>query len=420
MLLTSAAARYLRRGSVPKDFGVSAVIGLPEYADFSRVHRALSAIVARHEALHARYIGGSEPNYKADPIPRPLDTSNKYLDLREVSKAWSNFNESVDADIEFEIRENLSRLAPHEGRLTAAAFVRTSAEINDILILTVHHLPVDGVSWTILLRELSAEIAGTEELLSPQMSCSQWVQQMRALPPRSRPVIDYWKTIWTDPGFPQELCSETVVLSGSIAGPATEKIMKVLPRRYGAAPGDIMLAALGVAIWQVLGRRPTILAQGHGRYGHLLMPNRIDVTNTVGWLADDYPVRIASRVGEVDPLNVAVASLPDNPEDFTLCSYYCEETARDFCIESAPKIYFNYWGLTSSSEGCLSILDVAANQMEIGNADTFQLSLQVRTKIDTALQLEWILNSQLSDSLSMQITERWVQLISGGDPEEPT
>lgn len=421
MLLTSAAARYLKRGSVPKDFGVSAVLGLPEYADLSSVYRALLAIVARHEALHACYIGGHEPKYFVDLDSRSPSGFNRSIDLRAVTKTWSKFDESVDSDVELEIRENLSRLSPDEGRLIAAAFVQTSAGISDILILTVHHLPVDGVSWTVLLRELSAEIAGTGTPTPPQMSCSQWVQQMRILPPRGKQVVDYWKTLWSDPGLPEEMCTEDVVLSGSVAGSATERIMKESPRRYGAAPGDIMLAAFGIAIQQVLGCSPTILAQGHGRYGNLLMPNRVDLTNTVGWLADDFPVRIAALAGDFDPLTVGLASLPDSPEDFTLCSYYCDETAREFCIESAPKLYFNYWGVTPASEGCLSIPpDVAANQMEIGNAGTFQLALQVRTRVDTIVQIEWILYSRLTERVSMLIMKRWTQLISGGYSENST
>lgn len=421
MFLTSAAARYLKRGSTPKDFSVSAVLGIPPYVNFERVRLALIKTVMHHEALHARYIDNADPSYAVDPIDRVLQAPEDYFHLRRCAQAWPVLDDGMDIDIEAAVEENLSFLIPSEGRLTAAVFASGHTEGN-FLVLTVHHLAVDSISWGILLRELSDHIEGISECATPELSCGNWAELMRGLPARSRETTDYWKAKSIDTHFPQQLGIENIIIDGNLTACETVSVMRILPRRYGLTPADIMLLAFGIAIEMTLGFRPTISVQGHGRYGHILPMVQSDLSSTIGWLADDYPVRLGHTLDSADPLAAAASDLPQHPEDFTLSSYYCAETAARFSDSVKPKVYFNYWGTAPTAVGCISIPNISVNRMEIGNSGIFELALQVRVRMDkTESSIQWILNGRLPHTSGVSLMNQWRQLLSNGEslPNSP-
>jgi len=414
MTLTAAAFRYLKNGCEPKDFAVSAVIELPADTSAQEVERSLISIVGRHEALRACYVGGTTPKYVVTAGRGPGDP--ECVDLRECFRKWDLLHDGLDADVDREFCENFRRLSPHEGRHVAAALVHSFSG-DKILLLSVHHLAVDGISWTRLLSELDLEISGRGvDIRPPQLSCGRWVEQMRNLPPRDAETVEQWRDLASDSRLSIERRDDDIVLSGSIAGPAARNVLRTLPKQCAATPGDIMLAAFGIAIARTFGSSPTILVQGHGRYGHLFS-NKFDMTGTVGWLADDYPVRVLDTAGKTDALRSAVANLPRNPEEFALCSFYCDKTAGLFRELPPPAAYFNYWGLAPRRHGRLLIPDISVNRMEVGNAGIAGIAMQVRVKPgDCGMKIEWIMNSRSGFRSASSVMSQWVAILSDGRP----
>ena len=110
--------------------------------DAEALRRALEAVVARHEALRARY-------READGAP-----------AQEIAAPWRFDLPVVDVESEAEAEAWLAAEAWHpfdleRGPLARGALLRLSADAH-VLALNVHHSVGDGWSWGLLLRDLSA------------------------------------------------------------------------------------------------------------------------------------------------------------------------------------------------------------------------------------------------------------------------
>src|SRR5262249_15301859 len=80
-----------------------------------------------------------------------------------------------------------------QGPLVAATYVDFGAQEPGRLLLSIHHLAVDGVSWRILLEDLEAAYAG--RALPPRTSpFGDWAKRLveRAASPELAAELDYW------------------------------------------------------------------------------------------------------------------------------------------------------------------------------------------------------------------------------------
>jgi len=123
--------------------------------DADALRRALTAVVARHEALRARYhaLDGAPVQEVVAPWPLDLPVADVADDAEEAAwlaaEAWRPF------DLE-------------RGPLVRAALLRRP-EGAHVLALNVHHSAGDGWSWGLLLRDLSDAYAAALRGDDPQL-----------------------------------------------------------------------------------------------------------------------------------------------------------------------------------------------------------------------------------------------------------
>ncbi|NEC93469.1 condensation domain-containing protein, partial [Streptomyces sp. SID12501] len=77
------------------------------------------------------------------------------------------------------------RLAPERGRMVQAVWFDSGPDLPGRLLLVIHHLSVDGVSWRILLPEMAAalEAAAAGATFTPEpvgTSFRRWSQHLAA------------------------------------------------------------------------------------------------------------------------------------------------------------------------------------------------------------------------------------------------
>ena len=196
-----------------------------------------------------------------------------------------------------------SRLNPAAGVMLSALWVADTGQ----LVLIIHHLAVDAVSWRVLLEDLNiawAQHHSGQQVVLPAggTSFARWAsllgehahaaavveqagawRQVAAVPaalPAVRPAVDTFATaghlsVWLD--------VET-----------TRMLLGEVPAAFHAGVHDILLIAFGLALTQFLGTGGApigIDVEGHGRHEELA-PD-VDLTRTVGWFTTKYPVSLA-------------------------------------------------------------------------------------------------------------------------------
>ncbi|MFY9764906.1 MAG: amino acid adenylation domain-containing protein, partial [Mycobacterium sp.] len=256
-----------------------------------------------------------------------------------------------------------SRLDP-AGTMLSALWVHDSGE----LVLIVHHLAVDGVSWRILLEDLNIawaqHHAGTPvELPAAGTPFQRWASLLaeHAYRPEVVQHADAWRQVAATPAaLPAvEPAVDTFATAGhlsvSLDAQTTRMLLGEVPAAFHAGINDILLIAFALAWAQFLDTRGApigIDVEGHGRHEDLAAD--VDLSRTVGWFTTKYPVSV--NVGElpwtqvVDGDATLGAAIKDAKEQLralpdSLTYGLLRYLNSDVVLDGAdPTIGFNYLG----------------------------------------------------------------------------
>lgn len=341
------------------DVAVTAVLqALVDGHDMLRATRASGVLVTREPGV----VDAASRFWVFEPEPDPdLGGSSGPGDLGEtVAAAARQANDAVD---------------PDSGDMLAA--VRIASDDGDLLLLAIHHLAVDAVSWQILFGDLveagAAVVHGSEPTLAPE--CTDYRSWSRALLSRAGSDAvteqrEYWRSQVTadDPvvgsRVPEigrdtwsDLRSAPVLTDVDV----TARLLDRIDQRLGLR--EFLLTALAVtfASWraergQDAAAGSLIALEGHGRED-ATVGDELDTGRTLGWFTTVFPVRLAAgRAVTVDVLDAdpaaggalldAVAreldSVPNRGLDYGLLRYVDQDLELIDGVD--PQVEFNYLG----------------------------------------------------------------------------
>ncbi|MFG2234785.1 amino acid adenylation domain-containing protein [Streptomyces sp. NPDC048723] len=376
--------RWLLDGPGPVGrFSQSMVLTLPEGADDATLVRVLQSVVDRHGALRLGVTAGPEGPLCTVGEPGSVDVSLLY---RTVGVAGSD--ESARAAIVAEAaREAAGQLDPAASVMLRAIRFDAGGSSPDRLLLCVHHLAVDGVSWRILTADLAtaweAAIAGRPlPAADGEVSFRAWAHhlELQARSPEVLAELPFWRSTLETPGAgpdPREPWHRVpdpvrdtagttrtleLGLPAEVAGPLLARV----PGALRTGPAEVLLAGLVLAVHRLRspGSAPGSLLvdlEGHGRVDRT---GRHDLARTVGWFTTQYPVRFdldgldldaAARGGDalaelVARIHTTVASVPDHGTGFGLLSRLDPRTAAQLSGLPRPRVLFNYLGRFSGGD----------------------------------------------------------------------
>jgi non-ribosomal peptide synthase protein (TIGR01720 family) len=255
------------------------------------VEDALAELSQRHDALRMRYrqeAGEWRQECAGEAVAPPLSRID--LSGRELL-------------LESEAERIQSELSLEQGVLLRAAWFEWGRGERRLL-LVLHHLVVDGVSWRILLEELQTLCAQRSkgqagQLPAPTNSFGQWAEALvrYAGEAELQGQRAYWERVAEEPGreLPRDFVGgantveSTAAVSVSLSAEETQALLQDAPRAYRTRIQEVLLTALArsLANWQ--GSRGVLVdLEGHGREELL----GLDVSRTVGWFTSIYPVHL--------------------------------------------------------------------------------------------------------------------------------
>ncbi|GLY53410.1 non-ribosomal peptide synthetase [Lentzea sp. NBRC 102530] len=239
------------------------------------VRRAVEALVAHHGALRTRF-GVENGRWWQEEVAASVRFATG-------DEATAVEFASASTDIT-------------EGRLVGAVLVPGPR-----LVLAVHHLAVDGVSWRVLTEDLRTaldQVSRGERIVLGATTDSPAAWASRLTEHLAAGGFDGEKTHWAalqdvdatvpvDRDGPNSVRSTRIVRAGLDAD-TTAKLLREVPPVYRTEVGDVLVAALGRVLAAWTGRRRVPLGmEGHGREE---LFDDLDVTRTVGWFTTRYPV----------------------------------------------------------------------------------------------------------------------------------
>ncbi|MFD4267916.1 amino acid adenylation domain-containing protein [Rhodococcus sp. NPDC058481] len=369
---TPIIAHTSESGEAVARFHQSVLVQTPVgfHADAARA--ALRAVIERHDALRAALVRGER---WALSVPETAGATEmvRRVEAENLSAA------ELDAVVSRETIDAAARLDPDAGVMVAAVWFDAGADRPGRLLLVVHHLVVDGVSWRILLEDLArAGSAVTEgipvELAPVGTSLRRWSQLLseRAESGAFDGELDHWLAVsrTPDPALGSraldpaiDRCGDAESVTVSLEPEFTGPLLGAVPAAFGGQVGDVLLTGLAAVLadWRgQAGTQVVIDLEGHGREEDAA-GRPVDLGRTVGWFTSLYPVRIDAGVLEdgLDPAALGAAvkavkeqlrAVPGNGIGYGALRYLSPSGA-ELTTGTAPQVLFNYLGRVAASGG---------------------------------------------------------------------
>ncbi|MBK4996151.1 non-ribosomal peptide synthetase [Pseudomonas sp. S37] len=383
--------------------------------DSRALEQALQALVLHHDALRLRFdcAGGEWTAHYGSPAPQ------QGL-LREATVADAEALEALCDEVQ-------ASLDLQRGPLLRA-LLATLADGSQRLLLAIHHLVVDGVSWRVLLEDLQTAYSQVHagqplELPARTSSTQAWADHLQAYA-RSESLqaqLAYWQAQLgqVEADLPCDnpagsLHARHVGSARTRLDPAsTRQLLQQAPAAYRTQVNDLLLTALArvIARWT---QRSDVLVQleGHGRED---LFDNLDLTRTVGWFTSVFPVRLSPQQtldASIKQIKEQLRAIPDKGIGYGALRYLGDDQARAALAQlPSPRITFNYLGQFDGSFAPASNADAPAFLVpaeESGGA-----SQSVEAPLDNwlsingqvyggELSLEWTYSRDMFDGTTVQ------------------
>jgi L-arginine---[L-arginyl-carrier protein] ligase len=351
---------YAQNHGIGTRFAQAVLLRVPARLTRKPIEQALEALHRAHPALRAH----AADNGLTIP-PLPLDFSAAPL----LSEAVNPGDDMIAEAAGEAFAAASARLDPIAGVMVQA--VHWPAKDNDgWLMLVVHHLVTDGVSWRIMLSELEtacmAAMAGTVPFIArEEASIRDWAGMLGeqvALRQGEKPL---WCDMLAETStiLPRKLDADSDTYGTAlhkrtlIDADLTRLMLKNLPAAYRMTVEETILVAVTRAFAQVFAvERLRFAMESHGRH---MVDDRIDPSRTVGWFTAEYPVLFTScsaqgMQGSVRAVKQALRRIPDHGLGYGVLRYLDAQAGAELAkleAENPPQVLFNYLGRFASGDG---------------------------------------------------------------------
>ncbi|MFB8831752.1 condensation domain-containing protein [Azotobacter sp. CWF10] len=385
--LTPIQAHFFALGQVvPAHWNQSLWLELQHPLDPDLLEQALQALVAHHDALRLRFAeedGVWRQWYGAVDEHHALLWRRVAGDACETEAFCSAAQSSLDL---------------HEGPLLRALYLRQNGQ-PDRLLLAIHHLTVDGVSWRILLEDLLVayrQLAAGQRIALPARTTSfkAWAEHLQrwASSEAARRELDLWCSWLAGPALARPAARATFaerrVLRLAFDRATTQRLLG------GAAGGRIdalLLAALTRAYCAWSGE-PALRVdlEGHGREP---LAEGLDPSRTVGWFTSLYPLRLLPSGSPLEQLEQVLAGLRQVPRGGVgygaLRWLGTPEARAALAALPSAQLTFNYLGqFAGEADGWFRPLEGGGTQQAPDNPLGNPLAVNGQI-FDGALALAW-------------------------------
>ena len=286
----------------PHHFNQAVLLETPPALDERILRCVLQHLIAHHDALRLRFTCEGTQRHQTFA---PSDSVQPFS-LRDISNLPDAAQTGVIEEAAAAAQGSLDLTA---GPLIRMVLFNLGPTQSCRLLIVVHHLAIDGVSWRILMEDLwtaYGQVYRGEVIQLPRKTTSfrTWAKDLslRAQSPAVR-AESYWVMIGEGhaPMIPRDFdCAENLVqstrtISVSLTSDDTRALLHEVPKPYQTQINDVLLTSLVQAFAAWTGESALLLdVEGHGREA---LSDGIDISRTVGWFTSIFPVRLQLDAG---------------------------------------------------------------------------------------------------------------------------
>nr|WP_318781268.1 non-ribosomal peptide synthetase [Amazonocrinis nigriterrae] len=416
----------------PHYFNQAVLLSVPSEWQPELLEQVVQYLLSHHDALRLRFVK-SDSDWQQIHAVDADNSAFSWVDLSRLpATEQTSAIESTAAELQASL--NLSE------NLVRVAFFWLGINQPSRLLIVIHHLVVDGVSWRILLEDLQTAYQqlshGKALQLSPKTTSFQdWSQKLTEYAQSQvlKSELAYWLSesrflvapIPVDYVQGANTVASASTVTVSLNESETRALLQDVPKAYNTQINDVLVTALV----QVLGRWTNshsvlLNLEGHGREN---IVENIDLSRTVGWFTTVFPVVVEFEPTDkpqdtLKAVKEQLRAIPHKGIGYGLLRYLTgdAEIASKLQVLPQAEVSFNYLGQFDQILNTSSVIQLATESagayqsLQNNRTDLLEINSLI---IGNQLQINWSYSTNVHqqatiESLAQQFVERLRLLIT--------
>ena len=410
-------------------FNQSVLLHLPKDIKPELLEKAVEKLLEHHDALRLRFRSQAS-EYKQINYDKENNVPFSVVDLSSTPRLSQPQALSKIAT-EFQASLNLST-----GPIMQVVMFYLASERDARLLIIIHHLAVDGVSWRILLSDLETIyqqliVQQPIQLNAKTTAFIDWAEKLNnyAQSEIIKQELDYWlNQPWSkitplplDYAYAQQenTVDSAASVSVKLSVEETQTLLGTVNEAYNTQINDILLSALILSLAQWAGNSTVVIdLEGHGREE---LFEDVDLSRTVGWFTTLFPVLLQlpdlnQPSSVIKSIKEQLRAIPSRGIGYGILRYLCKDISVNQQLQTiaTPKISFNYLGqfdqVKSQNGWKFASESTGANQSSKQTRDHL-LDINALV-IEGELQINWTYSSNVHTQATVEnLAQNYIQTI---------
>ncbi|WP_404483990.1 non-ribosomal peptide synthetase [Pseudomonas sp. HT11] len=322
--------------------------------DPHRLEQALLAVLEHHDALRLSFTP-RDAQWHAEHLAVPRGGVLMQAQVRDMAQCTALFTDTQRSlDLE-------------HGPLLRALLV-DGPQGQQRLLIAIHHLVVDGVSWRVLLEDLQTvyrQLSDGQSVSLPAKTSAlrDWAARLQAYASSEslREELSLWQdrlagaaaVLPVDRPHGSLLTRDADTVSVRLDAQHTRQLLQQAPSAYRTQVNDLLLTALARVLCRWSGHDSALVQlEGHGRE---TLFDDIDLTRSVGWFTSAYPLRLTPQVEQgasIKAIKEQLRGVPHKGLGYGVLRYLADDLCKQtMAALPSADITFNYLGQFDQSFG---------------------------------------------------------------------
>jgi non-ribosomal peptide synthase protein (TIGR01720 family) len=395
----------------PHHCNQSLLLEIQKICDPNLLEQALQHLIQHHDVFRLRFIQ-KESDWQQSYL--------KYHDKIELKRVSLSVLPETELKLAIESvgSELKSNLNLFEGPLVQFALFDIAPQRTNYLLIIIHHLAVDSVSWQILLEDLQTvyqliTLGKAINLPDTTMSYTQWTESLQKYAQSSEMMReqDYWlqemeksfKPLPIDHLTGNNKKAHTDIVSLCLNQQETKALMEEIHKVYNTQINDVLLTALVQAFGKWTGERKLRLdIIDNGREKNL---KDINISRTVGCFTTCFPV-VLDTIESSDQGNSLITikdylrSIANSGISYGILNYCRNKQKIQSKLRAFPQseVSFSYLGQYDQMVSEPSLFALPQDSQAISyskfTSQTYLLEI-IGIVVQEEFQLHWIYNQAI-------------------------
>jgi non-ribosomal peptide synthase protein (TIGR01720 family) len=309
-----------------------------------------------------------------------------------------------------------------QGKLIKAAYFKLGLSQPNCLFITIHHLAVDGISWSILLQDIETvytQLVHGKSITLPAKTTSfkAWAEKLNEFAQTEvlKQELDYWTAVSEE--VTGEIPIDTLVeaantelsvctISVSLTLEETLSLLKDVPPVYNTQINDALLTALAQTITAWADQTSLFISlEGHGREEII---KNVDLSRTSGWFTTIFPTKLTlpdspSPSAALKSIKEQLRRIPNRGIGYGLLRYLCQDEAvmTKLATLPRPQILFNYLGQFDRALPDSALFRFTQPLVGAHSSEALRLGIYMMV-ISGCLRMEWTFSQNIHHHQTIQ------------------